>query len=298
MSTYLGAYGRISLRRKSSEGEKVSVINASDINVNRRRFSFDFDRNFLITGDQIEITSTDGAVLAFVSTSGWASGTKQSSGKWFVNVDQLGGIRLYETFVNSLSGEFASAIPLDSIASGIPIRVAIDNAQQRILGSVTSYELNTNREAIDTTALSDEFRSQYAGLMSGSGTISCHWNYVDEVGGGDYEAANYLLQLILRTEVGSEFEAELDIKTRDYNPSPNAAYAGDRIYYKINAIITNAAIAFQPTTIVEMTADFVTTERIQLLASVDQGNYLLQEDGSKIELEQDANSYLLLEQED
>lgn len=298
MSTYLGVYGRISLRRKSNEGEKYSTVNPSDINTSRRRFSFDFDRGFLITGDQIEITSTNGAVLAFVSTSGWANGVKQSSGKWFVNVDSLGGVRLYETFSNSLLGEFATAIPLDSIASDVPIRVAIDNAQQRILGSVTNYELNTNREAIDTTALSDEFRSQYAGLMSGSGRIACHWDYVDEVGSGDYEAANYLLQLILRTEVGSEFEAELDIKTKDYNPSPNPAYEGDRIYYKINAIITNAAIAFQPTTIVEMTADFVTTDRIQLLASVDQGNYLLQEDGSKIELEQDANSHLLLEQED
>lgn len=298
MSTYLGVYGRISLRRKSSEGEKYSTINPSDVNTSRRRFSFDFDRGFLITGDQIEITSTNGAVLAFVSTSGWASGTKQSSGKWFVNVDQLGGIRLYETFANSLLGEFASAIPLDSIASDIPIRVEIDNAQQRIIGSVTSYELNTNREAIDTTALSDEFRSQYAGLMSGSGRISCHWDYVDEVGGGDYEAANYLLQLILRTEVGSEFEAELDIKAANYNPSINTSLNGDRIYYKINAIITNAAVAFQPTTIVEMTADFVTTDRIQLLSTVGVPNYLLQEDGSKIELEQDANSYLLLEQED
>lgn len=298
MSTYLGVYGQISLRRKSNEGEKYSTINPSDVNTSRRRFSFDFDRGFLITGDQIEITSTNGEVLAFVGTAGWANNVKQSSGKWFAHVDQLGGIRLYDTFADSLLGEFASAITLDSIASDIPIRVAIENAQQRILGSVTSYELNTNREAIDVTALSDEFRSQYAGLMSGSGRISCHWDYVDEQGGGDYETANYLLQLILRTEVGSEFEAELDIKTKDYNPSPNIAYQGDRIYYKINGIITNAAIAFQPTTIVEMTADFVTTDRIQLLAAADQGNYLLQEDGSKIELEQDANSYLLLEQED
>lgn len=298
MSTYLGVYGRISLRRKSSEGEKYSVVNSSDINTSRRRFSFDFNPGFLITGDQIEITSTDGQTLDFVSTAGWASGIKQTSGKWFISVDPLGGIRLYETFALSLLGEFASAIALESIASEIPIRVRVDSAQQRILGSVTSYELNTNREAIDTTALSDEFRSQYAGLMSGSGRITCHWDYVDEVGGGDYETANYLLQLILRTEVGSEFEAELDIKTSDYNPSPNIAYVGDRIYYKINAIITNAAIAFQPTTIVEMTADFVTTDRIQLLAAADQGNYLLQEDGSKIKLEQDANAYLLLEQED
>jgi hypothetical protein len=294
MSTYLGAYGRVALRRKSSEGEKLSVVNASDINVSRRRFSFDFETGFLISGDQVEITSTDGSTLDFVGTDGWANNTKQTSGKWYVFVDDLGGIRLYNNFAASLDGELNAAITLDSIASDIPIRVKVENASTRLLGAVTSYEVNTNREAIDVTALSEEFRSQYSGLMSGSGTISCHWDYLDTVA----ETGNYLLQLILRTEVGSEFDAELFVKVNEYSPTGNQEELNDRIYYSISGIITNAAVAFQPGSIVEVTADFVTTGPIRLKVGLGQLNYLLQENGDRLELEQDSSSYLLLEQED
>jgi hypothetical protein len=294
MSTYLGAYGRVALRRKSDEGEKTSVVNASDINVTARRFSFDFEPGFLISGDEVEITSTNGVVLEFVGTDGWANNTKQSSGKWYVFVDDMGGIRLYNNFAASLDGEQASAITLASIASDIPIRVKVENASTRLLGAVTSYEINTNREAIDVTALSEEFRSQYSGLMSGSGTISCYWDYLDTVA----ESGNYLLQLILRTEVGSEFDAELFVKTENYSPTGQQSELNDKIYYSISAIITNAAVAFQPGSIVEVTADFITTGPIRLRTGVGQLEYLLQENGDRLELEQDASSYLALEQED
>ena len=294
MSTYLGAYGRIALRRKSTESEKTSVINPNDVNVAGRRFSFDFDPGFLISGDQIEITSTNGAVLGFVSTAGWSNGIKQSSGKWFVFVDDLGGIRLYSTFAAALDGERTAAIVLDSIASDIPIRVAVENARAQILGAVRSYEINTNRESIDVTALSEEFRSQYSSLMSGSGRITCMWDYLDSA----KETANYLLQLILRTEVGSEFDAELYIKTENYSPSGEQAELNDRIFYSISAIITNAAVAFQPDSIVEVTADFITTGPIRLRTGVGTMSYLLQENGDRLKLEQDASSYLALEQED
>jgi len=295
MSTYLGTYGKVALRRKSVEGEKQSVINPGDVNATRRRFSFDFETGFLISGDQIEITSTNGTVLDFVGTDGWANNTKQSSGKWYVFVDDLGGIRLYDNFAESLDGEFAEAITLDSIVADIPIRVKVANANMRLLGAVTSYEINTNREAIDVTGLSEEFRSQYSGLMSGSGRITCHWDYINN----NIETGNYLLQLILRTEVGSEFDAELFVKPRDYLPPyTSSSYLNDQIYYSISGLITNAAIAFQPDAIVEVTADFITTGPIRLRTGVGALDYLLQENGDRLALEQDASSYLLLEEGD
>lgn len=294
MSTYLGAYGNIALRRKTTSGVKKSVVNTSDVNVSRRRFSFDFEVGFLISGDQVEITSTDGSTLDFVSTSGWSSGVKQSSGKWFVFVDDLGGIRLYSTFSDALDGEITTAIALEAIASDIPISVKVENASTQILGSVRSYEINTNRESIDITGLSEEFRSQYSSLMSGSGSITCFWDYLD----GSKETANYLLQLILRTEVGSEFDAELYIKSANYSPTGEQAELNDQIYYSISAFITNAAVAFQPDAVVEVTADFITTGPIRLRTGTGTIQYLLQENGDRLRLEQDANSYLALEQED
>ena len=295
MAVYLGTFGQVTLQRKSDEGALFSTINPSDINVTEKRFSFDFDQGFLVTGDQIEITSTNGAVLAWVSTAGWTNGVKQSSGKWFVNVDELGGIRLYASFANAVNGGSVNAIALESIVSDVPIEVAIANSAKRILGAITSYELNTQREAIDVTALSDQFRSQWSSLMSGSGRISCQWDYKDCCGGGQYETAQYLLQLALRTEVGSEFGAELYLKTDQYNPSGVLAQADDQIWYEVQGIITASAVQFAPGTIVEMTADFITTGPIRLKVKTQSDNLILQENTDDILLDQDATAKLAQE---
>jgi hypothetical protein len=297
MAVYLGTYGRVTLKRKTSNGVKESVVNPSDVNVSRKRFSFDFDPGFLISGDQVEITSTNNATLAFVSTAGWSNGVKQSSGKWFIHVDELGGIRLYSTFGDALTGGSTNAIALDSIATDIPITVVVANAANRILGAITSYELNTSREMVDTTALSEQFRSQWSSLMSGSGRITCQWDYKDAYGGGNYETANYLLQLVLRTEVGSEFSAQMFLKTSGYNPNNTVTEADDQIYYQIDGVLTASALQFTPDSVVEMVADFVTTGPIRLLADVVTESKVLQENTDDILLEQDVTASLLQEAE-
>ena len=43
----------------------------------------------------------------------------------------------------------------------------------RVLAQVKDFELNTSRDAIDISALSSEFKQQYSGLISGSGTVNC-----------------------------------------------------------------------------------------------------------------------------
>lgn len=293
MAVYIGTFGRVTLRRKTTSGAKESIVNPSDVNVTKRRFSFDFDPGFLITGDQIEITSTNGAVLGFVDETGWSNGVKQSNGKWFVNIDELNGIRLYSSFGDALAGGSVNAIALDSIVTDIPIRVVVQNASSRVLGAITGYELNTSREMIDTTALSEQFRSQWSSLMSGSGRISCQWDYKDCCGGGGYESANYLLQLVLRTEVGSEFSAQLYLKAPGYNPSGEAGQANDEIFYEVDGVLTASAVQFTPSTIVEMTAEFVTTGPIRLLSTTTPINKLVQEDSDDIRLEQNATASLL-----
>ena len=64
----------------------------SDVNVNEKRFSFDFDHGQLLTGDQIEITSTDDSALDFIDS------YTDTSVKKFIYVDELDGIRLYDSF--------------------------------------------------------------------------------------------------------------------------------------------------------------------------------------------------------
>ena len=200
MGIYLGQIGQIELTRKSLEGSLESIVNPSDVNTERDRFSFDFDEGYLVSGDLIEIATTDGTNLDFVSAAGWTVGSVQTSGNWYVAVDELGGIKLYNNFDDSLEGSTAGRISLTTITRNIPIRVTVRDRDSRILADVVEYELNTNRETVDITTLSDQHRQQYSSLITGSGRLTAHWDYTNVAG---TEPVHYLMQLVVRTEAGS-----------------------------------------------------------------------------------------------
>ena len=296
MGIYLGNIGNIELTRKSLEGSKESVVNPSDVNANRDRFSFDFDPSFLITGDLIEIATTDGTNLDFVDASGWANNTVQTSGDWYIFIDELGGIKLYDTFDNSLEGTAEGRIPLAAIARDIPIRVTVRDRDSRLLAAVTEYELNTNRETVDITTLSDEHRQQYSSLITGSGRLTAQWDYTNN---GEVEPVHYLMQLVLRTEIGSAFHGKFYVKYPDTTAQAGSFAFGqlnDSLWWEFDAIVTSSAVSFTSDSLVLGTIDFVATGPIRLRASTQDKRYLLQENADKIELEQDPNSFLLLEE--
>lgn len=294
MSVYLGTYGLVELRRTSDVTQKSSLVNPGDVNTSRRRFSFDFDTGFLTTGDQIEIASTDGSDLDFVDASGWLTGVVQSAGSWYINVDDLGGIRLYDTYDKALAGVQDQAIVLTSIATDIPITAKIVNSVPHILAECTYFELSTSREAVDTTALGDEFRSQYSSLISGSGSLRAYWEYLPQYAqNSTAENAHYLLQLAIRTEIGARFGAKFYLKSSGLGTPATAI--DDLIWYEVEAVISQAAINFAPDNTVEVTADFVTTGPIRLLSKTAPDNKVLQENSDDIRLEQDPSSNLLRE---
>ena len=210
MGIYLGNIGNVEIARRSTDDGLASIVNPSDVNASHNRFSFDFDEGCLISGDLVEITTTDGTNLDFISASGWDNATVQSSGNWFVFIDELGGIRLYDNFDDSLEGSAAGLVSLAAIARDIPISVKVQDRGGRLLACVTDYELNTNRETVDITALSDRYREQYSSLITGSGRITAQWDYVNEAG---QEPVHYLMQLVLRTEIGSGLHLKLYVKS-------------------------------------------------------------------------------------
>jgi len=298
MGVYLGNIGNIEIKRKSLEGSKNSTVNSSDVNASRNRFSFDFDDGYLITGDLVEITSTDGTDLDFIDSSGWANSTVQTSGNWYVFIDDLGGIKLYDNFDDSLEGSADGLVPLASISRTIPIRVTVRDRDSRLLACVNNYELNTSRETVDITVLSDEHRQQYSSLISGSGRLTAEWDYVNNAG---HEPAHYLLQLILRTEIGSSFHAKFYVKSADTSAVAgdfDATQTNDSLWWEFDAIVTNSATAFRSGEIIESSIEFVTTGPVRLKAQTQPRRYLLQESGDKIALEQDANSFIMLEEPD
>ena len=286
MSVYLGTFGEVELKRQFDGGSLTSTIGTGDVNVSKKRFSFDFDHGQLLTGDQIEITSTDDSALDFIDS------YTDSSVKKYIYVDELDGIRLYDSFAHAVNGGSTNATTLATPGNEIPIKVVVQNADYRVLGRVQSYELNTQRETVDTTTLSDEFRTRISTVMSGSGRMACEWEYTGDT---TKELPHYLLELALRTRVGSSFEGRFYLKTSGYNPASHTNASDDQIWYEVNGVITACAVQFTPNQMVQITADFITTGSVEIRMKLETPDDIVQEDGSVLRLDQDSTAKLLLE---
>lgn len=289
MSIYLGTFGKVELQRRFDGTALSGVVNPDDVNVTRKRLSFDFKIGELITGDQVEIATTKTGGLDFFSS---YTGKRI---KKFIHVDTLGGIRFYSTFADAINGTVGSADTLAAPSGDTDITIEVRNAERRIIAQTNSYELNTQRETVDTTALSEEFRNQVSTLLSGSGSMSCFWEYTGDTVN---ELPHYLLQLVLRTKVGGSFNARFYLKTGNHNPSGGVDTANDELWYEFEGILTACALQFTPDSAVQFSADFVTTGEIKLRASFKSTDALVQEDSDDLLLEQDATAKLLLESSD
>ena len=289
MTVYLGTHGKVELKRAFDGGVVSSTIKADDVNATAKRFSFDFDHGQLLTGDQIEITSTDDSALDFIDS------YTDSSVKKFIYVDELDGIRLYDSFANAVAGGKTNATSLAAPGNDIPVEVEVKNASHRVIAQVNSFEINTERETVDTTSLSDEFRTRVNTLISGSGRINAFWEYTGDT---TNELPNYMMELALRTRVGSNFEGRFYLKVKDYNPSGVTARLNDEIWYQANGIITAAAVQFAPDNTVQITADFVTTGEIQLRMDLEVADTTLTEGGDEVVLDQDDTASLDLDSDE
>lgn len=298
MTIFLGNHGRIELKRTYSDTTYSSIVDPADVNPGKNRFSFDFPTGMFVTGDRIEITATDGGLLTFVAASGWSNTTQQNNGSWYAFVDEIGGIKLYDTFANSLNGEAAGQIDLVTPDRSIPIRARIADGAMRILGEIESFELNNAREAVDVTALSDDFRRQQSSLITGSGSIQCLFNYksrTDPITQRPEELSVYLHQLILRQKLGSQFKAQLYVVTPGCDPNPAS---NDYLWFELDGLITNAGVALSPGTVISSRFDFISTGPIKLKAITQTAGLLLQESSDYLLLEQGQNGRLELDYPD
>jgi hypothetical protein len=294
MTVFLGNNGRIRLRRATTGRTFTSVVDPGDVNASKKRFSFDFPQEMLLTGDLLRIKSTNGQNLDFIAASGWDGGSQLPDGAWYIYVDELGGICLYDTFSNALNGRDIGKISLSNISTSISIEVVSVQSEYNILGLVTSFELNNDREVVDVTVLSDEFRKNESGLISGSGSISCEFHYDPDAAGETVETdvPSYLHELILRQKLGAEFDAELYIVEK----GQNAESTNDFFYFEFKGIVTNAAISLGSGELTVSNFNFVTTGPISPRLGIGViTNFILKEDADKILLEQPGSGKLELE---
>ena len=285
MAVYLGNAGLVSLQRTGAT-TYTSTLDPGDVNVAQKRFSFDFPDDTFITGDYLQITRIGGGSLDFIDAAGFTPPGVTSTGAWYVSVDAVGGIRLFKTWGAALKGDYADAVTLATPGSTYTISVSVTNAGYRTMAEVVSYELSTQRAALDASVLGDEFVSQVSGLVSGSGSLTCFWDFGEN---GDFEAAQYVHHLILRQQLGSNFAAALTLKRTGESAATGPADTdSSQLYYLINGLITNVGISFEASSAVQSRIEFVTTGQIQLRYSTGgsiAGSLLLQEDSSALDLE-------------
>ena len=271
MSIYLGNAGNIELTRDS--GDIIAgTIEVANVSANQDMFSFNFKFGAFVTGDFVDFSSA--STLSFVS--GWA----YTKGNWFVSVDQLGGLRLYNTYSDAIAGTANNRVALAVPGAAIAVSCKILNSVPRILANIIRFELSTDREAVDTSSLGDEFRNQYSTLITGSGSIDCQFDYATA---GETEIAVYLHNLLLRQQFGSDFKANLYILTEGQAQGANAS--NDSVWYEIQGVMTNAAIQCTAGDIIESKFTFVTTGEIKLrVQTVTFGDLLLNSAGDRMVL--------------
>jgi len=305
MAVYLGSAGIIELTRTADRSFR-STMDPGDVNPSERRFSFDFPNGTFLTGDRLALrrVNADGTssaqLLDFVAPSGWGDGQQHSDGTWYVHVDALGGIRLYNTWQDALAGSPSAAIALQAPGASYTITAELADGVAHCLGQIADFSISTDRDVADVTSLGDAFRQQWSGLISGSGEIRCFWDWRPSRCGdvdGSQETAQYFHQLILRQQLGSEFKANLIIKRDGTVPLddtlPQLA-SRTALFYAVTGVVTNVGLAFSPGEPLQSTIQFVTTGEIALRYELPSAYLLLQEDGGKLFL-QDSTGYVALE---
>ena len=122
--------------------------------------------------------------------------------------------------------------------------------------------------------------------------MACEWEYTGDTAN---ELPNYLLELVLRTKVGSTFKGRFYLKTNGYNPAGHANASNDSIWYEFDGVLTACAVQFTSNELVQITADFVTTSDIQIRMELEPPDKMLQENSDEILLEQGTTDALALE---
>lgn len=291
MTVFLGSHGTVKLRRNA--GQRVTSIvdriDPGDINTNLNRIGLDTSLDNLLTGDRVDLSTTDPRGLVCFATSAWQSAVVESTISAYVNVNAAGGLRFFPTFADAVNNTRANELTVVAFAgASIPVTYTVRDVSYNTLGNVISYQLNTDREALDSTTLSDKFKNQYAaGLISGNGTIDCIFDYTTQA---SKETPLLMLQLIQRLDIGSEFDCAFYLTDAAIDPTVQT------IFYQASAMVTQSGVVVDAADIIRCTIDFVTTGEIRLLVG-QPADYILKEDEDRIILEQSLG-FLLQETDD
>jgi len=286
MAFFLGNYGAVAFRRGSQSAiTKIeSTVGPDDVTTFLNRVSFDKSVDNFITGDRIDLATTDSRGLVFIPASNWSTNQTEDSFSAYVNVNEAGGLRLFSSFSAAVNNDRSQEIALQSFTGDpLPVTAELLDAGANTLGNVVSYELNATREAIDVTSLSDYFRNQYnAGLLSGSGRMECLFDYTTN---GVVEPPLAVMQSIQRLDIGCSFDAYFYLTDEELVPDVKT------IFYSVTAVVTQVGVTVSNNSAINATIDFVATGEMRLIFARP-SEYILKEDTDRIQVEQSVDFLL------
>ena len=296
MSIYLGDAGHIELQRREVNNVIARALSPDDVDAFVDRFSFDGldSESLLLTGDRVRFERIDGGNIELIDGI-----TDQTGVTRYVHVDPIGGIRLYKNFNDAVAGELQGRESLVTPSDSQDIEVHLESVDFKCMAQVQNYSITTSRETLDLTELGDEFRRNYAsGLVNGQGECSCIWDY-ETTGGTELEFAQYLVQLVLRLQLGATFNGKFFIKSAGRAPIDSGCLAqgaaDDAIWWEAQCIVTNVAMQFSPSEIVTTQVQFVTTDKFQLKSGTPP-SYLTQDPSNDLILQDDNEGKIVVEQ--
>ena len=294
MTYFIGNVGNVRLRR-NNEVALSALVKDADVTVTLNRVGFEGAVDNLLTGDKVTISTADTRGLLFFTVGSWVDGegVEQRSFSAYINVNAAGGLRFFPTFADAVNNNRAAEYQVQSfVGDPLLIQLVVRDISANVLGDVTGYTFNTDREGLDATTLNDKFKRMYsAGLISGSGSIDCLFNNATS---GVKETPLLMLQLIHRVDIGSAFDCLLSITDSTNDP---ALSASDNIFYEFTAMVTRAGLELSASDLISCSIDFVTTGEIKLLVGRPSG-YILKEDDDRLALNQNSLEFLLTEVED
>lgn len=238
MSIILGNSGALEIGRRYEPGFRVAFQSAPQfLDVPNRRLLI--QTKDLITGDRVGVSS--GGISPITSPSA------------YVNVDLLGNVRFFPDYPSAYANRIEEALPISPSTNGVVQLIPLDS-DYRWVAEIKNFSLNTERQNLDVTALGKRFGESISGLISGSGTLDCNFDYLDGCEEAGVEPVLYLHMLLLRWQEGAIFAGKFFVMN---DPSLGS------IWYVTDCLITRSSVKVN-NEIIGSSVDFVMTGEISL----------------------------------
>jgi len=268
---FTGQDGCVKIKRRTSDSFTTEVLE-DDLDLSLNRFGFDRSELNMITGDRVDIETQDPRGVAWLPVEAF-----------YAHVSADGALRAFPTYEAAINNDRALEYVLTPFTGGpITVTIRVRDTSFEPLASVVNFTFDTDRATLDATVLGDAFTVPLGqGLISGSGTIDCLFDYRRKINCGPNsgvvgELPVLLLQTIYRLDIGSEFDALLQLA-----PETDRS---EQVFYEVQAVATRTGVVVNREGLIQCSLNFVSTGPFRLVIGEPSG-YILQESDDRIQQE-------------